>query len=239
LAEAHVLRLALDGHLTLSLLFMHPNQALCGTIITVDDTSECFDPGSISDHDEREDRVEKAKRVLIDARHSQVLDIEGEYHIEGVWDLLMRGGERYYVEDKYQTLTDGPGVYPFYLDQGIYVVKEPVGTCRLRPELPDGGIPNDSFLVVRTAALQELEARIAEKSEKKPLGKRERDTLLIIIAALARMAQIDLKKPSKAAANIEGETERMGARVSERTILDHLHRIPEALEDRGDDRAED
>jgi hypothetical protein len=237
--EADVLRLALDGHLRLSALLMHPNQALCGTLITVGDTSECFDPSSISDHDEREDRVRRAKKVLIDARDNQVLDIEGEYGVEGVWDLLMRGGERHYVEDKYQTLINGPGVYPFLLDEGIYLIKEPGLACRLRPELPDGGIPNDSFLVVRTAALQELEERIAEKSEEKPLGKRERTTLLVIIAALARMAEINLKKPSKAAFLIEGETERMGARVSERTILDHLNRIPSALEDRGSEGAED
>jgi hypothetical protein len=230
-SEADVLRLALDSHLTLSLLFMHPNSALCGTIITVDDASEFFDPSRITDPDKREDGVERAKKVLIDGRDNQVLDIEGEYHIEGVWDLLMRGGERYYVENEYQKLINGPGVYvyPFYLEEGIYLIKERGAmACRLRPELPDGGIPNDSFLVIRTAALQELEKRIANLEEK-PLELRERTTLLVIIAALAKMAKIDLKKPSKAAANIERETELMGARVSDRTILNHLNRIPAAL----------
>jgi hypothetical protein len=108
--------------------------------------------------------------------------------------------------------------------------------CRLRPELPDGGIPNDSLLVVRTAALQELEKRVSnlERPEEKPIGKRERETLLVIIAALANMAEIDLKKPSKAAAAIESETALMGARVSERTVLNHLNRIPTALMDRSE-----
>ena len=163
-SEADVLQLALDGHLTLSLLFIHPNSALCGTIITVDDTSEFFDPSRITDPDKREDGVERAKKVLIDGRDNQVLDIEGEYHIEGVWDLLMRGGERYYVENEYQKLINGPGVYgsPFYAEEGIYLIKEPGAmACRLRPELPDGGIPNDSFLVVRTAALEELKRRLS------------------------------------------------------------------------------
>jgi hypothetical protein len=106
-------------------------------------------------------------------------------------------------------------------------------SSRVRPELPDGGIP-DVCLVVRTAEVQELERRISnpEKPEKKPLRKRERTTLLIIIAALANLAKIDWKRPSKAASLIAGETERMGARVSDRSILDHLHRIPAALEDR-------
>ncbi len=66
----------------------------------------------------------------------------------------------------------------------------------------------------------------------KPLGERERKTLLVIIAALAKMADIDVAKPSKAAVAIESQTIRMGARVSNRRIEDHLKRIPDALEDR-------
>jgi hypothetical protein len=95
--------------------------------------------------------------------------------------------------------------------------------------------------VVRTAALQELQERNfnPDKPIEKPIGKRERDTLLVIIAALAKMARIDVTKPSKAAAKIEHETELMGARVAARTIENHLNRITEALENRGIDAAED
>ena len=242
--EADVLRLALDGYLRLSVRFMDPSPALFGTIHTVDDTSECFDPSSISDVDKREDEAERATRVLIDYSDNLVLDVEGELHVDGIWDLLMRGGERAYVENKYQEMTNGPAVYPFYLEEGIYLVKEVAGTtkaCRLRPELPDGGIPNDSHLVVRTAALQELEKSLsaAEKPIEKPLGKRKEDTLLVIIAALAKMAKIDVTKPSRAASTIENQTELMGARVAARTIENHLNRIPEALEDRGTPPATD
>ena len=116
--EADVLRLALDGHLTLSLLITHPNPALCGKIIAVDDTSEFFDPSGITDPDKREDGVARAQQVLLDGSDNQVLDIEGEHHVDGVWDLLMRGGERYYVENQYHSLIDGPGVYPFSLERG-------------------------------------------------------------------------------------------------------------------------
>jgi hypothetical protein len=236
-SDADVLRLALDGHLKLSVRFMDPSQALCGTIQTVEKPSECFDPTSIGDVDEREDRIRKEKRVLISALDNRALDIEGEYHIDGVWDLLMLGGERAYVEDTYQTMINGPGVYPWHFDAGIYVVKEELEgkACRLRPELPDGGIPNDSFLVVRTAALQELEESLsaAEKPKDKPLGKRERDTLLVIIAALAEMAKLNLNTPSAAAAAIESKTVEMGARVAARTIENHLNSVREAREDRG------
>jgi hypothetical protein len=236
IGEADVLRLALDGYLTLSLLLTHPNSALCGKIITVDDASKFFDPSNITDPDKREDGVARAKQVLIDRSDNQVLDIEGDYHVDGVWDLLMRGGERYYVEDQYHRLIDGPGVYPFSLEEGIYLIKEPEGmACRLRPELPDGGIPNDSFLVVRTGALQELEQLIsnAEKPENKPLGKRERDNLLVIIAALAKLAKVDLTKPSAAAKAVETQLLLMGVQEPKaRTIENHFKKAAEVFVDR-------
>ena len=236
--EADVLRLALDGQLRLSIRLLAFERALYGNIIRVNDTSEFFDPSRMTDPDKREDGIERAKTVLIDQRDNLVLDIEGEVHIDNVWDLLMRGGERYYVENEYQRLIDGPGVFSSYTDEGIYLRREADEgmAWRLRPELPDG-MPNESSLVVRTAALQELEKRISnlEKPVETPLELRERTTLLVIIAALAKMAEIDLKKPSKAAAAIESETALMGARVSERTVLNHLNRIPTALMDRSED----
>ena len=71
-SEADLLRLALDGHLTISLLFTHPNPALCGKIITVDDTSKFFDPSNITDPDKREDGVARAGQVLIDGGDNQL-----------------------------------------------------------------------------------------------------------------------------------------------------------------------
>ena len=69
-------------------------------------------------------------------------------------------------------------------------------------------------------------------SHERPLGTRERATLLTIIAALAEMVNIDLSKPTKAAEIIEDMTARKGARVAARTIEEHLKRIPDALERR-------
>ena len=59
--------------------------------------------------------------------------------------------------------------------------------------------------------------------------------MLVIIAALARLAKIDLTKPSKAAEAIESETISLGARVAARTIENHLNRIREAEENRTKD----
>ena len=100
---------------------------------------------------------------------------------------------------------------------------------------PAGGLPPHSVLVVRTSALRDLEARLSEPDQKveKPIERRERSTLLVIIAALSKLAKIDVTKHSGAAVAIESETVRMGARVAARTIEDHLKRIPDALEARG------
>ena len=68
--------------------------------------------------------------------------------------------------------------------------------------------------------------------EVKPLGTRERDTLLTIIAVLAKAAKVpldDYGKPGKAAGYIEGLTDEFGAHVSKRAIEDHLKKIPDAL----------
>jgi hypothetical protein len=64
------------------------------------------------------------------------------------------------------------------------------------------------------------------------MGQRERTTLLAMIAALAKLAQIDVTKPSSAAVAIEAQTALVGARVAARTIEEHLKRIPDALEAR-------
>ena len=69
-------------------------------------------------------------------------------------------------------------------------------------------------------------------TKEKPLTTRERDTLLTIIAALAKAAKINIQDAGKAALYIEGLTAELGARVSKRAIEEHLKRIPDALETR-------
>lgn len=68
--------------------------------------------------------------------------------------------------------------------------------------------------------------------EQKPMGARERNTLLIIIAALAKEARIDLSKPSKAGAFIANLTEIIGAPVDHSTIEQKIKLIANALESR-------
>lgn len=65
--------------------------------------------------------------------------------------------------------------------------------------------------------------------EQKPLGARERDTLLTIIAALCKEAGIDYSKPAKAAGMIQSTAAKMGVSIGETTIEGHLKKIPDAL----------
>jgi hypothetical protein len=249
--EADVLRLALDGHLTLSVHLVNHAEARTGRLVPFDEarlrTLPSFDGEAIL----------TLAGLLIGDR--EVLELGNDVaSIGGVWDLPMIGGEQLDVEHEYQRLTGGPAVELTNLEGAF--VSHPDGTfCQLqshfrdneffdnsklrKPEsdaanyYPAGALPNDAVFVVRTSSLQSLEARMTEldRPPEKPVGQRERTTLLVMIAALARMARIDVATPSSAAAVIESETTRMGTRVAARTIENHLNRIPDALESRAED----
>ena len=68
--------------------------------------------------------------------------------------------------------------------------------------------------------------------DEKPLSTNERNTLLVIIAALCSEAKIDYKKPAKAAGMILHTADSMGLKIGETTIERHLKKIPDALETR-------
>jgi hypothetical protein len=69
-------------------------------------------------------------------------------------------------------------------------------------------------------------------SNEKALGSREKNTLLVIIAALAREAKIDITTHAKSALIISKITQEMGASIDDETISKKLKLIPDALERR-------
>lgn len=71
------------------------------------------------------------------------------------------------------------------------------------------------------------------QAQEKPLKMRERRTLLVLIAALARALDIDISQPQKAAQSIQNLSENIGVPVDHQTIANKLKEIPEALEARG------
>ena len=162
--------------------------------------------------------------------------------IEGVWDVPMVDRAKSQIEHDYQ-----------WERASLYVPKEaPVGAlverddfvCQVIPDRRDLGsaseFPQGSVLVVRRPALeafirQHVPAQApTSASLDRPLGERERATLLTIIAALAKTAEIDVSQPSKAGGQIEALTTRaLGIRIPARTVENHLKAIPDALERRG------
>ena len=79
----------------------------------------------------------------------------------------------------------------------------------------------------------ELQEHVASEDieVEKPVRTRERNTLLLIIAALAKDNGVDLTKPSAAALPIQSLVEQMGETIGLRTIEDHIKRIPLELRD--------
>lgn len=186
-SEADVLRLALDGNLTLSVNFVFPAWGVCGRRVPRDQTQT---PPDSSQGLPITDEVE-----LVNWKAGDVT---------GVCDLLMVGAERLEVERRYHRLTDGPDlkaatssqtgrIYAFDPNRrallgsaptygyGVFVIKEDGTWCRLDRwgTRPGGGpesvtepaleLPDGADLVVRTAVLEELARRILTlPDEKRP-----------------------------------------------------------------------
>jgi hypothetical protein len=247
--EAHVLRFALDGRLTLSVDFVNITPAWCGKIIPHADAKRNIIQTSDGKSDGPINEVS-----LSDGR---VISFTANFtFIEGVWDLVMFGAEVKAIEREYHRLTKGPAV-SLGDRNGLLVTrpdgtwgqllqadKEGFNTWKLRYDTsydlpilyPAQAFPPDAVLVVRTSALRDLEALISEPEPdlERPIDRRERKSLLVIIAALAKLAKVNVAKPSAAAAAIEGEAARMGIRVGVRTIEEKLKLIPDVLASKAD-----
>ena len=189
-SEADVLRLALNGHLKLSVFLPRPTWALLGNFINVDDAYEHFPPDAYTPVEEGDDWYDREHNIsarrqnnynewvsskdtlIVDGGRKQVLEIKSGVEIEGVWDLTMRGGERDYIERLHRRLTVGRRVKLNEPQKGVQNLGEvPVvrdateqenAVYALLPEPPFVDFfPKGSRLVVRSTALEELEACIA------------------------------------------------------------------------------
>jgi len=256
--ESDVLRLALDGHLQLSVNFVNHAKGWWGKIVPLEKAKWVETP--LPTLNNKLDNNENV-RLMISQRlnKTHVINLDDiVYTLDGIWELAMIGGERISVEDKFQQLIGGPAVDLLCVD-GVWVINE-FGSvaCQLMesvesfkdgPQLgtattfveqltdihnyyPVDRLPDDCILVVRTSALRVFEDTIRENHKKNntPVSKsaetKSRNTLLTIIAALAKQSQIDLTKPD-AASRIEGCTTRYGRAVTDDTIRKVIAQIDE------------
>jgi len=99
-----VLRLALEGHLTLSVNFVNHTAGRCGPVVPLQDAKRRKIPSL--NNDEWIDAVDG-----LAIGENQVIEFDpGIRVLNDVWDLKMRGAERIDVEHRYQFLTDGPSI---------------------------------------------------------------------------------------------------------------------------------
>jgi hypothetical protein len=94
---------------------------------------------------------------------------------------------------------------------------------------PIQGLPPDSVLVVRTAALRAVEDSLGDRraGSETSLATRERQTLLIIVGALCRELGINPAERG-AAKRLAESTERFGIPVTDETIRKFLKQLEEA-----------
>ena len=216
--EADVLQLGLDGHLPLSVRLVNHVVAY-GTVPL--------------------DEVPAHGEGVFLTYKNQVLTLQdSSTTLTGVYDLPLLGTERFDVESRYQTLTNGPPV-DLTCVEGTFVMG-PDGTLfqlqwvgATGDHHPAGGLPDDAAFVVRTDALRSFEESVAgpQRGVDRPLTTRERGTHLTIMAALCQEAKIK-RDAHGAATRIAAATERLGAPVSPDTISKFLAEIDEVLESR-------
>lgn len=190
--EADMLRLALDGHITLSVNFVNGVYGRIGTLVPKEQAEWITVPSL-----DGKRAVEIPKGVPLDDG-TQILLAEQVRMLKGVWDLPLVGAEKLDVENRFQQLTDGPEVESIHLD-GTFVRSDAACWCQIQSEFeprrpgnnfyPAGGLPEDAVLVFRTAELGLFQAKLseAEDAQRKataPLDTRSETTYLTIIGAL-------------------------------------------------------
>lgn len=244
-SEADLLRLALDNRLELSVVFVDSVHASVCKVIDEDIEYEEFPAlGGVGGF-----KLPKGGQVIYDpmGRMRHVQSQVDYLDTEECYDLTMMGGERGCIEQRYwdaigESREETTSIDGTYVKQGVglnarwFQLKGnlPRKQGEVQVSYPLGGLPESAVIVVRPKALQALEASLLdepaiEKKPEKPLGTRERDTLLTIIAALCKEAKIPYDKPAKAAGMIQSTAAAMGVSIGETTIEGHLKKIPDAL----------
>jgi hypothetical protein len=146
--SADVLRLALDGHLKMSVNFVNHARGLLAKVVGYDEVEWDDMPPELRLHipnipDEAKGKPIKVMRSLNigDGRYLNVADTLTT--INGIWDLPMIGAERLDVEHRFQMLTGGAAVSLMNLE-GPFVENESGVMCQLHESMDDGKLANTS-----------------------------------------------------------------------------------------------
>jgi hypothetical protein len=215
LTEADVLGLALNGHVTLS-VFLAKTVADCWAV--PDDMPEGNAPDYWADI----------------GQSSIALTVE---EIHGIWDVPLVPPGASEVQRAYDELR-GLAFTPAATTHRM-LVERPGVHCRLRTTAVSSSAtsaltPENTFVitVARLDALTTALATLTKASAvvEKPLATKERQSLYIIIAALANGPGVDIFKASKAASTIQATADTLGLEISARNIEEKLKDVVKALD---------
>lgn len=150
--ESDVLRLALDGHLTLSVNFVNHAEAVRGNVVPLAKAKTV--PGICREGEEPYEVV-----LALRLNDDDFLELEEKVTtLDGVWDLPLIGNETLDVEHQYQQLTDGPAVTLQGLD-GAFVKGLDGQLFQLQESYDE-----NEYQVGSDAHLRKLKERIALES---------------------------------------------------------------------------
>ena len=235
--EADVLRLALDGHLRLSIRFINGAHGKIGTLVPIEDAVFEDVPALRGDRSIRlyggpilsdGDGVEKTV-VVLDK------DI---VHLNGIYDLAMIGGERLDIQNRHQELTGEPAIEMVAM-VGAFVEISGGQLCQLQTQFgdrpvyyPASDLPDDCQLVVMTNALAKFEESQNEISdaESKPLSTTERNTLLKLVIGMAMKGYSHDPAAGKSTApkEIADDLAELGISISDDTVRKYLKQAADA-----------
>lgn len=248
---ADVLRLALDGHLKISVYFVNRTAAKIGRLVSYDDAAKrnMVIPGL--------DGAEIEIPCGISVREEGYLKLEEKVvQIEGVWDLPMIGGERIEIEKIYHEQIGGPDVELSCID-GTYVERTDGIICQLQQKFsakfletlknitkhedkyfPAGGLPDDCLLVIRTDVLREFEnyASSFDQSSTSEVTKKENakantSLLKMVITMAVYGYKYDPKaKKSHVPADIVSDAELLNLTIDSDTVRKWLKEAAELLD---------
>lgn len=163
--EADVLRLALDGHLRLSVNFVNHTRARCGEVVGYEDAKWSEFPAELAatfpniPNEAKGMPLPYMTSLNIDGK--RFLNLSDELTtLRGVWDLPMIGNEKLDVEHEYQNLTAGPAVTLQGLD-GAFVEGSDGQICQLQESFEENEYQPGSI-----AQLEKLKEHIASNDIK-------------------------------------------------------------------------
>lgn len=207
-----VLRLALDGHLQLSVNFLEDTPVNYGAVVPFKD--------ALWNEKKLDEYVSVVKMRSPKLNDTHAIRLEAKIsHINNIWDLALILGGRLIIEKMFYKLTldDAINYEPLPFDNEIFIIDENqlIACCLMELDRnffkPDLGtsisvqikdrknysvkdnFPNDCLFIVRTNALRQLEDTIRDNQKKNdtPLSKsgetKANNSLLNIIGGLLQL----------------------------------------------------